>query len=299
MHLPIILLGYFFNVLSILGDKFIVEKAVSAPLTYTFYVGALGLVTFFLIPFGFSLPPQTAIFYSLGSGLAYLLGLFTLYTALADDEASIITPMVGIFNSIFTLLVGFFVFSQIISNQQLLAVIILTVGLLILPSHSFIQTKVERKDLFLVITSGLLFALSAVLVREAFLRTSFINGLVLTYGSSGAMSLLLLFYPPLLKSFSKPHPKNQLSFKKTFFVILAAQIAGGLSGFLITYSYSLTSPAIVNALRGLQYVALFLIIMILPKKFREIFHEEISKQAIVHKSIGSVIILIGLAVLAL
>ncbi len=298
MFLPIVLVGYLFNCISILFDKVVVEKSVSSPLVYTFYVGVLGLLSLLLIPFGFTLPGWYPIIFSVLAGISYIFGLYTLYVALKAGQASIVSTVIGALNAVFTLVIATFIFAGDLSSKQILASVVLIIGLSILPSHSLIKTRLERSHLLLMVASGIFYALGAIFLKEAFNHTSFLNGLILTYGANGVLLLPLLLFPQFRRMLQAAKPTHGGSLHKSSLPILASQISGATAGVLITYAYSLTSPAIVNSLRGVQYIFLFLIVYLLPKRFRLLFHEELNKVALIHKVVGIVIIMVGLYILA-
>jgi len=99
--LLIIILANLFFALASLGDKLILSGRPN-PKSYTFYVGILSLLAVLLIPFAnFSLPDSFGfIWITLGS-LIYILGLYSLYSALERFEVSKVVATVGAVQPVF------------------------------------------------------------------------------------------------------------------------------------------------------------------------------------------------------
>jgi hypothetical protein len=75
-----------------------------------------------------------------------------------------------------------------------------------------------------------------------------------------------------------------------------------LANFLQSFAISLSPVAflaIVNSLRGIQYIFIFLITLFFSVFFPRILKEEISKSIIIQKSISIGFIVVGLALLVI
>lgn len=292
-------LGYFLNALTILIDKFLVNKGIPNPLTYTFYLGLLSFTVLLLLPFGFHIPTFEVLLLSLISGITFVFGWISFYYSLKFDEASRVAPIVGTLTAIFTFWLGFLLFKQSLSFAEIVSVLILILGLVMLSSSSWFKSKLEREHLLSMIISGFCFALSSVFLREVFLKSSFLDGLILSRLAMGLFVISWLFIPKIkaqlfLGQISRNHFKNQTSL-----LFLGGQIIGGLGGLLLTFSISLISPAIINSLAGTQYIFILIATLILGKHNRHLLDEDYTKHTLVHKILGSVTIMIGLAILAL
>ena len=138
--------------------------------------------------------------------------------------------------------------------------------------------------------SAILFAISYVLTKHIYNSTDFLNGFVWT--RFGVVLGALLLLPQInLRKFFSPEKKDR---KKTGMVFLFGQICGGLSFFLINYAFSINSVTLTHSLQGLQYVFLFLIILILSKKFPFILKEKITPFILTQKICAILLICGGL-----
>lgn len=295
--LPVVLLGYILNSTSTLISKFIVDVNVPNPYVYTFYVSVLGFLALLLVPFGFQVPTIGVFLLSTLCALAFILALLMFYSSLYFDESSVVAPIVGTFNAVFTLLISLLFLNEAFLRSHFLAVALLLLGLTFLVSTHLMEFEYQPKHFLLMFLSGLTYAISAVLMRKIFLAASFISGLVLVYVITGCFSLIFLTIPKIRRalfaaSFGKHHLAN-----KTTMLILLGEVLGVLGGFLITYGYFLTSAAVVNSLQGIQYIFILVVAMLLPKHLKHLMGEDFIYKGIGQKVIGSVLIAIGLGLL--
>ena len=99
--LLIIILAYFFFSLSNLGDKFILSGP-PKPTSYTFYVGLASLSVIVLIPFiGFGFPSVKIFFWIIAEAIVYVLGLYTMFSAVEKFDVSRVITTIGATQPIF------------------------------------------------------------------------------------------------------------------------------------------------------------------------------------------------------
>lgn len=296
--LPVVLLGYILNSTSTLISKFIVGVNVPNPYVYTFYVSVLGLTVILLAPFGFTFPSIEVFILSGFCALSFILALLMFYSSLYFDEASVVAPIVGTCNAVFTFVLSILFLNESMPVNHLLAVIFLILGMVFLVFTHILEFKYAPKHLFLMIGAGLFYAISAVLTREVFIRSNFITGLVLIYSLTGCFALLLLIKRGLRQQvFSSAVSRTHL-LKRTGKLLILGQGLGVSGGFLITFGYSLTSAAIINSLQGIQYIFILAVAWLLPKHLKHLLGEDFIRKGITQKVTGVVLIAIGLGFLA-
>lgn len=299
MYLPLAIIGYIFNASAILMDKFLVEKSIPNPIVYTFYLGLLSGAALLLIPFGFFFPNYTTLVMAFLSSFSLMVAWLIFFRSLRLDEASKVAPIVGTFNPIFTLLIGYFFFNQFLNSIQLAAVMVLILGMAILSFSKHFIKYIISKQIQAMVFAGFMFALSSVFLREVFLQTSFINGLIWSRIFIAALVLTFLLGPKLRQQIFDARITKSHFLNKTSLLLLLGQAAGAVGGLLLTYSISLTSPAIINALQGVQYIFILIVVLLLSKKYQHLLDEQITKGVIFQKGLGSLIIALGLALLAI
>lgn len=295
--LPISILAYALNGLSLVIDKILIRKSIPQPVVYTFYVAILQFLVIFLIPFGFSLQFNQSFYLSLVSGLTSVVALYALYTSLKLNEASVVGPVVGSLNPLFTALIGTLVLNQYLSQSQYLAVLGLVLGALILTfNQAFAKIELSQK-FWWMIGSGLFFAISYIFLRQAFLQDSFINVLVNSRLAAGILGLLLLVPTSTRQAIFHP-PGNFVHHSKTVAVFLAlGQAMGAGQGLLLAFATSLANPALVNSLFGVQYLTILIVALVLFQKYPNLLDEKLTRGVILQKLLGVAILSWGLYLL--
>lgn len=76
-----------------------------------------------------------------------------------------------------------------------------------------------------------------------------------------------------------------------------SRIFAGIAPLVIIVAISFGSATLVNSLQGFQYAFLFVLALFFSRRWPEIFSEDISRQVIIQKSIATVLIMAGLALL--
>ncbi len=287
--------GYFFNAASALTGKFLLEKLVSHPAVYAFWVSVFGLVALVFAPFGFSIPGLPVILASAVAGILYTFALVLLYFALQKSEASRIFTLVGGISPVFVLVAASLALGERLSMLQIGGFFVILAG------GYVISEKFGKPGLFLnkqviiaSVASALFFALSNVLTKWIYLQEVFLNGFV--WRSLGALvgCVVLLLIPlyrrEILGSFK--HPKL-----KTETIFIFGQIFAVLGFILINYGFSLGSVSLVNALSGTQYVFLFFMAWPISKKYPRIFEESLTPGIIRQKVASLVLIAVGIFML--
>ena len=296
--LPIAILAYALNGGALLVAKIQLQTSLPNPLVYTFYTSVLQLLAIFLIPFGFnSNISEPALIYSILSGIAFVFALYTLLYSMKENEVSVVGPLVGALNPFFALLFGVTLLNQAITQTQVAAFSILIIGALVLSANLWMKKLALGKQLTLIILSGFLFGLSYVLLREAFLQTNFIPGLIASRAAAGLFVLPLLILPKI-RAQILGRGSSTSNIKQTGLIFMGGQIMSGVSNFLLFFGVSLASPALVNAVFGVQYLVILIVALILAKKSSKLLDERLSGNIIAQKIAGAVILSFGLYLLA-
>lgn len=295
MFLPIAILAYAFNAGSTLVDKILLRTTFQNPIVYTFYINLLQLLVLLLIPFGFHPILDRATYLAAASGILGIVAFYAYFSSLQKNEASIVGLTVGMFNPLSALILGGLFLGQILTATQYLAFFVLISGTIVLTVdlwHGKIQFG--RKFLWMLV-SGFFFGLSSVLLREAFLESSFLNGFIVSRAAAGLFVLPLLLFPKIRRCIFESRKLNhELQSKSTLLLMGSGQIMGALSSTLATIATYFANPALVNSLFGVQYLVILIASLLLVKKYPHLLREKLSKRAIAHKIAGAVIISLGL-----
>ncbi|MSU54393.1 MAG: hypothetical protein EXS48_00945 [Candidatus Staskawiczbacteria bacterium] len=294
----IIIISYLFFSLAFFGDKLVLSGPLN-PKLYVFYVGILNIIVIFFLPFtiwhSYNL---VGLFWAVLVAITTLFGLYTMFVALEKFDASRVMPTVGALQPIFILVLTWIFWGvQSITRMNFLAFTMLLVG--------SIAISVERKFtvtvhyLLLTVFSSLMFSLAYIFSKMVFLHVLFFPGIILMGLCISFFTLAFLFDKNLrAQVFSK---KPALD-KKTGALFIFTQGAGGIANLLQSLAISLVPVsylAIINSLRGIQYVFLFIITLFFSYFLPKIMKEDISKKVIIQKTISVVLIIVGLAVLVI
>jgi len=295
--LIIVIIAYFFNSLAMIIDKALLKKSIPEPVVYTFYIGVLGLIFIpFLLPFGFALLGIKLILFSLFSGIFFIIALLLFFQALKDDDASQVIPLIGGLNPIAILVFAYFLIGERLSFLELLALgFIISGSIIITIKHGRDGMRLSSQMLKLGLVSALFFGLSFVLAKLTYLETTFINGFIWTRLGALLAVFSLVFAPSYRRLIFKNTKKTRQSIK---FIFLVGQALAGISFFMVNYAISLGSVTLTNALQGLQYAFLFILIIIISKQYPEILEEKINTKIIFQKILAIILISLGLAFIA-
>ncbi len=298
LFLPISILAYALNGGSLIIDNILIRKLIPNPLVYTFYVAILQFLAIFLIPFGFNLQFNNGFYFALLSGITSIVALYALYTSLKLNEASVVGPVVGSLNPLFTALIGSLLLNQLLTQNQYLAILVLILGALLLTfNQAFLKIDLGKK-FWWMIASGISFAISYLFLRQAFLEDSFINVLVNSRLAAAILGLLFLI-PGTTRNaiFHRPKLDSKPSSKTIVIFLGLGQIMGASQGLLLVFATSLASPALVNSLFGVQYLIILTVALALYQKYPNLLDEKLTFKVILQKLAGVIILSFGLYLL--
>jgi drug/metabolite transporter (DMT)-like permease len=284
--------AYFLFALGNLGDKFVLAGP-PKPQSYTFWVATGGAFALFLIPFvGFSFPGYGQAALALFAGIAYIYGLYFLYSALEACEISRAMPALGGFIAIFTLLFSslFFDSREIFSIRNIAAFFLLLFG-----SLAAVWEKGKspaKENLKIIVLAGALFALSYNLSKMVFQSQDFWQGFIWMRIGSFLGASVFFAKAAVSEAFSSKPSFN----RSNIGIFVLTQVAGGVGFIFESLSISLAPAAqlsFIAALQGVQYIFLFFFTILLSLKF-DFFKEKFSKFAILQKISALVLIVSGI-----
>lgn len=250
-YLPITIAAYLLNSIAVTIDKFLLNKSIPNPLSYVLYISLFSLLMLLGLPFAHMPTGFVFILASLSTFL-WTIGAYLMFAAIKNGAVSRVVPTIG--TLIPLILFAHAAIFSTISQTQILAVGILVLGLVFLTFSSL-----HLKGVKLEVLSALFFAISYLVLREAYLKENFLT--VLVYSRFILIPLVagIFFIPKAPKVKVGP-------------LFIFGQAAGGASQLLLTYAISLASPALINSLQGIQYVFLFFFSMWVFKEKFSIFN---------------------------
>lgn len=295
--LLIAILAYLFFSLSSFGDKFVLDGSPN-PKSYTFYIGFLNIFAILFIPFiNFSWPSFNVLPWIILEAVVNILALYSLFYAVEKFEVSSVMSAVGSLQPIFIFVLTFIFWGlQPISKVEILAFALLIFGGYLISLEK--NAKITRKHFKIVLLPAILFSFDYIFSKFVFLNQPFLQGLIWMRIFSFIFILTFLFSKTARKEIFR---KKNFTNKKIKIVFFFGQIFGALATILQSFAISLAPIVflpLVNALRGIQYVFLFVITLFLSLFYPKILKERISKQILVKKITAMIVIVFGLAILA-
>lgn len=293
MYLPISILAFILNGISVIISKFLLVKVIPDPIIYIFYISLLSLLGLFALPLT-NIPTNEAIILASLSSLLWTFAAYFMFKALKVGQISRVIPIIGTLNPLILFVIELSSSSLII--PEIWAIILLILGIIFLTLPDW-KGKMNKSELYFEITSSALFAFSYLILKQAYLQADFITVLVWSRFVLIPFIIAFFFIPSLrVKILPKPKP-NGFSGKGSLLFALG-QASGAASQILIFFAISLANPALVNSLQGTQYVFLFVAALLLSKKFPTVFAEKYPKAVIIFKILGILLIGLGLYLLA-
>ncbi len=324
MWLSIAVTAYFINAGVYVADKFLLSKKVHSSIVYAFYVCIWSFGNIILLGIDPWIPGIQGLALDLVAGMLFLVTLVFWYKALHQSEATRVVPIVGALTPVFSFILSFVFLGEALSERQFLAFIILIIGgILISIKHTkfyeirevqeriknvfgntFGKIKAEynptRRLIINSVVSSLFFAAYYVLIKHIYDHQPFIGGFVWSRMGSFLGALLILLVPAWRAKISK-RTKTKKKIKKTawnVFFFLFIRLMAAIAFILLNRAISLGNVALVNSLQGVQYVFLFLIVLFLSSKYPKTIKEEWGSSVILQKTLGALLIGVGLYMLA-
>jgi uncharacterized membrane protein len=128
-YLPFALLAYLFNGIAVLIDKFLLTAKIKDPLIYIFYISLFSFAILLLLPLT-HIPSLFVFILASISTVIWTSGLYFMYKALRVGLVSRVIPIIGVLIPIFLMVVA--IFTKSINNSEIIAIIILVLGLVFL-----------------------------------------------------------------------------------------------------------------------------------------------------------------------
>jgi drug/metabolite transporter (DMT)-like permease len=291
----IVLIAQAANAVALFLDKFILSKRVARPLVLTFWTVVAGLLGVIFI-FGNFIwwPGSGVVLVALIAGAIFTAALYLLYLGMERGEASHISPLSGAIVPLASIIFSYYLLNEVLSGRQFLAVLFLAVGALLVSIESSDRYHGWHLGMLYAVLAGFLFALSYVLSRVLYLQTTFATAFVWRiFGSVVVVLPLLLFSKLRREIFSFNRQASKVSGKNL--LILAVNKGLAAVYFIgMNIAIALTSATIVNALSGLQYVLLFVLIYLISRFAPRIFREKFTKLELARQVVAMVLIGVGL-----
>lgn len=292
MWLLITIIGYFLNATAAVVDKFLLAKRISNPAVYAFYVTIWGLLAVILAPWGFGWFGWSQFCLNMVGGVAFAFALLYLFKALAKNDSSRITPFIGGLSPVFVFALSYLFLGERLGQAQITAFVLIVLGTVLVSWGGGV--KKGSGGFALAILSAFLFGVAYTLSKYVYLHQNFISGFIwMRFGVF--LGTLLILIPRANWQAVKEAWNAKGGALSGLFIF--GQVTGALSFILVSYAISLASVTLVNALQGIQYVFLLMMVLVLAKWWPKVLSENLKGRALVQKIAAIGLIGLGLALL--
>ncbi|MFH1292345.1 MAG: EamA family transporter [bacterium] len=300
LYLSIAVVGYIALAIVNIFDKFILTKAVPKPSVFVFYSTALVLPILLLVPFGAGfLSGSFDWIMAMIAGLFFVLALWAMYIGFQQSEVSHAGPLLGAGTAVFVLILGQIFLKEVLSAYQIIGILILIFGCLLISFEHSKKHNGLHMGMLWILLAGLCFAISHVASKYIYDVYEFFTGLVWTRGFMGVFGALLLFSPQVRKIFTGRPKKTNNSNLKQLVLVFSSRSLAILAVILIQYSIAVGSVTIVNALAGVQFAVLIIIIALLSKFAPRLFKENFVRGELIWELVSVLVIAVGLVLVIL
>lgn len=285
------LLGYLLLAIEAAASKYLLAGRVINWRLYLFYVSVLSLFGLVFAPWGLHWWGWKNFWWAFSSGVVFFFSLGFLFFSLTSSAASRVYVLFGAFSTLVGLVLMKLFFEENLNRQELFSVLLLLTG------GFFISFKFTERRFFhnykKIVLAGFLAGVSLVLLKDSYDRVNFVSGYIFSRLGIFFPALFFLIVPVLRKkTFSVRAGRRKIVQSPLWKVILVKTLAGA-GTVLISYSISIGSLTIVNALVAVQYLITFFLAIWLAAFFREFSKEKIPTVDIIFKFIGVFLVVLG------
>ncbi|MBI4039221.1 DMT family transporter [Candidatus Daviesbacteria bacterium] len=292
--ITIVLVGHLANALAFVIDKILLTKSIPNPIAYTFFISLLGLLVVVFIPFGVTIPAVGQILTSLAAGALFAVALLFFFAALRREETSRVIPFVGGTQPVVIFALSWLFLSEKLSQLQITALLLLILGTIIISANLKTFLSFSSKGFMFAILASLFFAATFTLSKYVYNNIGFINGFFWSRWGAALLVLTFLLFPTARQQIFASTDKTN---KGTGLLFLTGQGLGALGAILLNFAISLASPTIVQAMQGIQYAFLFMLVIIFSQKFPQVLEEKLTTGLFLQKILAIVLIIGGLAMI--
>jgi drug/metabolite transporter (DMT)-like permease len=292
------------------------SKKIHSSIVYAFYVGIWSIFNLCLLVFDPWMPSLRELLLDLLAGGLFLVTLIFWYKALHQSEATRTVPLVGALTPIFSFALSFMFLDEIFTNRQFFVFFVLIAGGVLISVKNtkiyFLNRVINRfKEIYgnvfgtvhaefrptrrLIVnsvTSAFFFAAYYVLMKYIYMNQPFIGSFVWSRMGS-FLGVVVIWLIPYYRKMISEHKAETRSPKNFAFFILVRLLAA-VAFIILNYAISLGNVAMVNALQGIQFAFLILIVLLMSVRFPKILKEEMGRGVLVQKIAGVCLVSIGL-----
>ncbi len=294
MWLVVAILGYLLLAIVFVLDKRILTNTLPEPSIYTFYSTIFMLGALLVLPIAPGMLSGVDWLWAIVSGVTFGLALWAMFVAVKHGEASHMNPFIGAVITIATYGFSSMIFSESLSSGQIAGMCLLIVASLLLSYERTERSAGFHRGYLWAIVSGVLFSISHVSAKYLYTVYPFATAFIYTRATTGLVGVALLLAPAVRASFRKKNTTvNPYADRHPLIIVAVNKIFGIIGVVLVQWAIALGSVTLVNALASLQYVFMFVCIVLLTKFAPRFLREYFTPKEYVVESIALGMVLVG------
>jgi drug/metabolite transporter (DMT)-like permease len=292
MWIYIAIVGYTLLAVEAVMSKYILAARMRSWPLYAFYVGIFSVFSLGFVPFGLKWFGLVPFLISFLSGIIFFLSLAFLFRSLLRSSTSRVYILFGVSSTIATTILAALVLGDVFSGKEITGIFLLLLG------GAVISFKFYAGRFFShwrgATLAGLLAAFSMILLKLGFDNGSFVNGYVVSRMGILFAALCALAIPDFRKSvFENLKKRKRRENVENLAGTIVAKTTAGAGTFLINWSISLGSVAIVSSFVSVQYLLTFVFALFLSFFLKDIFIERFSVLNFLTKMAGILLVTLG------
>lgn len=294
------ILGYSALAVVFVLDKLILSKSIDKPVVYTFYSTIFMLLLFLVVPFGVERLVGIDWIIALVSGLGFGFGLWTMYIAVVQSDASKIDPFIGASITVITFIIAYTFLGETLTSLQITGMVILVLATLMLSLVNKRGVLAIERGFAWGLASGVFFAVSHVAAKYIYELYPFFTGFVWTRAASGFVGVGMLLSPAVIATFRRKKSvaveqctEKGFAKKHAVGIILTNKVLGVVGSVLVQLAVAIGSVTLVSALVGIQYAIMFVLLVLLTKFAPKILSEKYNRRGFIIEVVSLVLVVLG------
>ncbi|PIY92634.1 MAG: hypothetical protein CO030_01250 [Candidatus Magasanikbacteria bacterium CG_4_9_14_0_2_um_filter_42_11] len=290
------LLAHFAWAIENVGDKYLLENKIKQPIVYLYILGTLfgvsGIVGFLL--FGMPVPDASVLVLIALAGIFWFYGGLPYLLAVKREEITRIAIWWNLI-PIFSFLIAFVFFREILSLQQAVAFVLLLAAAFLASVHIRKGIAVFSSAIVYMLVACFLYAIYAVFLHEAMKHVTFPIAFIWTAITVGASAQVFL----LSKKFRHfLHDEHLFSRKQVLGGAVLIALSEQVGSLFNQAALSLAPAALVFSLESSQVLFVFLITTVVGLFNKKVLRESFDRGNLVMKLFATVLLFVGIAVLS-
>lgn len=294
-------------------DKIVVSKKVKNPLMVSFWVSAMGWITGVILLLGLlpgqlgqalrlHIPPLSLFATIAGGEIVLQLGLLLQYSALKRGEATRVISVIGASMPVFAFGFAYWLLHERLEPWGYTSFVVLVAGAVLMLAR---RGRWPVVPFMLAVGGAACMAFQTVVARYVYQHNPFISSLILFgVGDMIYNSALFLLLPQVrrgvrqaIRQTRRMTPRRRAHSSAAW--IITNAVLGGIGIVCVNLALKYGPASLVNALKGLQYAIVFLIVLMLSRYRPKLLREELTGQTMRQKLVGIGVIGAGLGLLTI